>query len=206
MINTFVKASQFLSWFFLKPLFHLRFRIRIKGRHYINSVHGPLIIIANHISVYDSFLFRILPGFFTRLLPFRFMGVTKFHHNFLNFLTKIGVVPFIYSIFGVFVVTPGRGLEHGLKDAKRIIREGGIVVIFPEGRINKHGGILEFKRGAAALSITTGTPILPVAIKRVGQRFYSNVGQLIHLNPNSTFEDGTEILRTHIVELFENIK
>ena len=46
------------------------------------------------------------------------------------------------------------------------IREGGAVVIFPEGgRGNADGSLKKFKAGAVRMALETGVPILPVTIR-----------------------------------------
>lgn len=52
------------------------------------------------------------------------------------------------------------------------VREGGAVVIFPEGgRGEPGGGMRKFKAGAVRMALETGVPILPVTI-RGGQRVW----------------------------------
>jgi len=56
------------------------------------------------------------------------------------------------------------------------IREGGAVVIFPEGgRGNADGSLKKFKAGAVRMALETGVPILPVTIRgghRVWPSYY----------------------------------
>jgi 1-acyl-sn-glycerol-3-phosphate acyltransferase len=52
------------------------------------------------------------------------------------------------------------------------VREGGAVVLFPEGgRGNPDGSMKKFKAGAVRMALETGVPILPVTI-RGGQRVW----------------------------------
>jgi 1-acyl-sn-glycerol-3-phosphate acyltransferase len=54
------------------------------------------------------------------------------------------------------------------------IREGGAVVLFPEGgRGNPDGSMKKFKLGAVRMALEAGVPILPVTI-RGGQRIWPN--------------------------------
>jgi 1-acyl-sn-glycerol-3-phosphate acyltransferase len=64
------------------------------------------------------------------------------------------------------------------------IRDGGAVVIFPEGgRGNPDGSMKKFKAGAVRMALETGVPILPVTI-RGGQRVWPNTHRLPRLfNP-----------------------
>ena len=131
----FLRISQFLTWPIAFLYFHFLYRVNIHGRENLKKGEDPFIIIVNHISFADSFLFRLILGFSTPHLPLRFMAVRRFSWRWLNFLADIGVIDFIYGIFGVFVVVPGLGIEKNLEEAKRIIGRKGNIVIYPEGKI-----------------------------------------------------------------------
>lgn len=146
-------------------------------------------------------------GLFSKLIPFRFMGVLKFKYsNILNILAKIGVIPFIYAIFGVFVVTKGKGIEEGIKEAKQIISEKGVVVIFPEGQLTDGKQVYEFKKGAAALALATGAPVLPVALRKTDGVTHINIGTRFEIDPSSTWDSATELFKGKVTELFEGAK
>lgn len=165
IVNNFARVTQFLTWPFLFVIFHILFRIRISGREHFDAMETPFLIIANHVSFYDSFFFRLVLGWNTPHLPLRFMAVTHFNWPFLNFLSAAGIIDFIYSLFGVFTVTPGLGIAANLERARHVIEAGGNVVIYPEGKIATGNGIGEFKKGAAVLAIQTRVPVVPVSFR-----------------------------------------
>ncbi|MEI8249350.1 MAG: 1-acyl-sn-glycerol-3-phosphate acyltransferase, partial [Candidatus Taylorbacteria bacterium] len=84
LITQFAQITQFITWPFLWFISHVLFRIHISGREYITSAQSPFIIISNHTSFYDSFLFRLILGCWTSKLPLRFMAVRKFKWPILN--------------------------------------------------------------------------------------------------------------------------
>lgn len=127
-------------------------------------VDKPAIIIANHISFYDSFLLRL--SVYWKKFRVYFMGVRKFNSATLQFLNFIGLIPIVYYLFGVFTVTPGLGLDRNLDVFKRILSQNSAVFIFPEGSINTKTTLVPFKRGAAVLAIQTGVSVLPVGFYR----------------------------------------
>lgn len=49
-----------------------------------------------------------------------------------------------------------------LREARSILREGGSVAIFPEGRLNPANTLLPFKQGAAMLALQAGVQVVPV--------------------------------------------
>src|SRR4051812_2898534 len=79
IINRFATVTQFVFWPFAYVFFNLFFSLRITGQKKFSDVRGPFIIVCNHISFYDSFLFRLVLGAWSRNLPLRFMAVDKFN-------------------------------------------------------------------------------------------------------------------------------
>lgn len=209
LTNDFARVTQFLTWPFLFVIFHIFFRIKVRGRENFDGVVDPFIIIANHTSFYDSFLFRLALGFNTSHLPLRFMAVNKFRWRSLNFLSSIGVIDFVYSLFGVFTIVPGRGIEANLEKARRIIAIGGNVVVYPEGKIFIERGIGPFKKGAAVLARRTGAKVVPVSFKAGSREFIRRklvitVGQSIAVPDDISDEAATAILRDKVIGLYEN--
>lgn len=208
-INAFARVTQFLDWPIAFLVFGAFFRVRIAGRENFKAVKSPFLIVSNHIAFYDSFLFRLALGLFTPHLPLRFMAVDKFEWKFLNFLASIGVIEFVYSLFGVFIVVPGLGIERNLEKAKEIIKVGGNVAIYPEGKIFTRGGIGQFKKGAAVLAKHTGVPVVPVAF-RLGPKHWLrrelsiNIGAPVRMSPRDSDESAAGSLRDAVTKLYES--
>ncbi len=218
-IKAYSATTQLFSWLLFWPAFNLFFDLAIVGRENLKGVRSPLIMIANHSRFYDSFLFRVAVGPFSRLLPMRFMAVIKFADPFLNLMRRIGVVQFTYGLFGVFVVQHGLGLQKNLQRAKAIIRNKGIIAMFPEGRMNRSGQIGMFKRGVSALALSTHAPILPIGIKitknadktlaskvlsLIGLRktkIVINIGAIERLQTGKTYEEHADDLREKVARL-----
>lgn len=205
--NEFVRISQFLTWPILSILFRSVFEIRISGQEVFRNARSPFIIIANHTSFYDSFLFRLALGLWTPHLPLRFMAVTKFEKSFLNFFASMGIIDFVYSLFGVFTVTPGLGIDKNIEKAKKIISNNGNIVIYPEGRIADNGHVEPFKKGAAVLYKQTGVNVIPVSFRRCKCKIFRkiifiNVGKAISISRNRSVEDITDQYHRIVSELY----
>ncbi len=161
--NTYYKLTQFLVWPIVYIPSLIFFKLRITGKENLVNLKSPFIVASNHISIYDAFLFRLIFPF--HYLPLRFMAVKEFEWKFLNFLAKIKIIDFVYALFGVFIIVKGRGVPKNLAESKKIIKLGGNVAIYPEGRINKSEIISNFKFGAVMLAQQTGAPIVPISFK-----------------------------------------
>lgn len=202
----FLRVSQFLTWPIAYSYFNLLYRLKISGRENLEKVVRPFIIIVNHFNFADSFLLRLILGLATPHLPLRFMAVKRFDWRWLNFLSKIGVIGFIYSIFGVFIVVPGLGIEKNLKEAKRLIGQKQNIVIYPEGKIVTEHIIAPFKSGAAVLAIDTGAPVVPVSLclgarKLLRKDLTVNIGQPIAVSSDADSDDTTELFYDTVVDL-----
>jgi 1-acyl-sn-glycerol-3-phosphate acyltransferase len=204
------KVTQGLGTIFFRILFYSLFDIEIRGKENIAKEKGPAIIVSNHTVFYDSFIFHLFFSPLAPLLPLRFLGVTKFLHPGLNVLARIGAIDFVYLLFGVSVVTQGMGLEKNLKNPIKILQRGGTVTIFPAGSMRPDNTLGEFKRGAAALALMTGVPIIPVALKRYKEkgkrtRFVISVGSKFNLSPELEYEAGTKVIFEKLSTLHQGI-
>ena len=182
------------------------FFIKVEFRHENNFekiVDKPSIIIANHISLYDSFLLRFSVHW--KSMRVYFMGVTKFNSPHMRFLEKIGFISIVYQLFGVFTVTPGLGLEKNLAVPQKILEEGNVVFIFPEGNINTTKTLLPFKHGAAALAVKSGVPVLPIGFrdikKEIGKKIIISIGEPVTFLPTLSYEIASNRLQMIIQDL-----
>ncbi len=203
------KIFQIISWPFFYILFKTTLKLKVEGTENLKGVKPPLILIGNHKTFYDCFVYRVALGVTgSGLLPLRFMGAKHFHDKWLNLMSKIGVVGFIYFIFGVFPVIYGQGLDVALKDAKNIIRDGGAVAIFPEGKVIRENELGQFKRGAAALALMTGATVLPTSIKTGKRKFFRReymmrFGKPFEVPQNLSYEEGADYMRSVVLKLYE---
>ncbi len=204
-------TQKLAALFLMKPFFYLFFKFKRSGLENIKGLSGPLLIIANHKFFADSFAIGAALPITSKILPIRFMGETRHFLNAkLNFLLKIGLIPLVYKMFGVFPAVRGQGLEAALRIPKKIIENGGVVLIHPEGRVVHEKGIAEFKRGASALCLTTKVKILPTAFKllRNGcrKRYYVKFGKVFTLPEYIvTPEQGAEYMKNIIEKLYSTL-
>lgn len=202
----FFTITQTLAWALFNVYFRSIYKINVDGIEHLRAAPKPLIVIANHFGVLDGFLLNAVSGLSCPQRPFRFMAVTRFNLRSLNVLSHIGFIALVYKMFGVFTVVPGMGMERNLERAKEIIKGNGTVVIFPEGKIVNENAIKPFRNGAAALAISTATPIIPVSFRKGSRRllrrdFFIRFGPLIELT-EPAIEDGTARLYEAVTRLY----
>lgn len=62
---------------------------------------------------------------------------------------------------------------------QEIIKNGGSMLIFPEGSTSKDGNMKDFKPGAALLATKTEVPVIPCAIKGKYRKFFGERQRII---------------------------
>lgn len=131
--------------------FHVFNRLIIKGREH-EVPEGPVIVYGNHYSNLDVFLMAV-----ALKRPIRFMG----KHT----LFKTPVVGAFARACGAFPVDRSRVDLSATKTALRILKNGEVLGIFPEGTRIKGGKISDPKGGIAMFAWKTKSPVLPVHVE-----------------------------------------
>lgn len=133
----------------LRPFTTVAFDARVSGVENVPSV-GPLVVASNHLSYWDP---PLLGTWFPRTV--HFMAKRELFDNPL-----FGA---ILSRVHAFPVERESADVGAIRRALRILRNGEVVGIFPEGRRNPSGD-LQARNGAVLLAATAKCPIVPVAL------------------------------------------
>lgn len=141
----------------LGPWIKLVFRPWIKGLENL-PVDGPAILASNHLSFSDSVF---LPLVLDRKIVFLgksdyFTGKGLRGRLTASFMRAVGTIPVDRG--------GGRASEKALNTGLRILEEGGLFGIYPEGTRSPDGRLYRGKTGIARLAIESGAPVLPVAM------------------------------------------
>ncbi len=154
-----------LYYILVYPFFSLLHRVRQRGRENIPS--GAALICGNHTSLKDPIMVAFAAGFRHHI---RFMAKDE--------LMRIPVLGFLLKKAGIFGVKRGQADIKSIKTALSILKSGGKVGIFPEGRRVDSEEDSEAKTGVIMLAVKTGAPIVPVYIPRE-KRLFSAVEVVI---------------------------
>lgn len=143
------------------PAVGLLCRPSIEGRRNLEQVGGPCVVVANHQSHLDvPLLLAALPAELRRRAVVPAAADYWFaSHRFRALAAQ--------ALTDVAPLQRRGGGAHGLGRCREALRDGGVVLIFPEGTRSRSGELGAFHRGAAVLAMDAGVPVVPVAISGV---------------------------------------
>ena len=184
----FVKAS-------LKLFYRLFYKVTIVNGEKIENAKG-VVISGNHLSNHDPLLF---PAFFNKEI--RFMAKEE--------LFKIFFIKQTLKATGAIPIKRGTFDRTAINQSIKLLKEGEIVGIFPEGTRNKTGtkDMLEFHDGVAMFAVKTQKPIIPMILYEKPRRWKKNylfVGDPFELTDfynTKDYAEATKEVFNHMVEV-----
>lgn len=134
----------------LGPLVHRYFSLTCEGTEYLPA-SGPAIVVCNHLNYLDPFIVGVV---FPR--PLHFMAKSElFEKRWLAWLLRK-----VYA----FPVRRGQSDRQAIRHALKILADGHVLALFPEGTRSRTGELQELQRGAAMLALRSRAPIIPTVI------------------------------------------
>lgn len=148
-----------LAWI----LARLIYRVRISGEEHI-PLEGPAICICNHVSFVDWLIL-----FASVRRPMSFVMDHSFFKGYLlkKIMTQAKVIP-------IASAKESEALYHSAFDRMaEILKAGGVICIFPEGKITYDGKLNEFRPGILKMLKTSPVPVVPMALSGLWGSFFS---------------------------------
>jgi 1-acyl-sn-glycerol-3-phosphate acyltransferase len=161
--------------FLLVPEYLLRFvafiasrciyRFRVRGDEHI-PLEGPAILVCNHVSFVDALLLMAASP-----RPIRFI----MDH-------RIFATPLLGTLFRLAKAIPiapqkedAAIYERDFLEARKVLDEGDLLGLFPEGGITRDGELQPFKGGIMKLLETHPVPVVPIALQNLWGSYFSRV-------------------------------
>ena len=171
----------------------LWFKLEYYGMENLPTDRG-YILVGNHQSYWDPVMMGLKLD-----TTLTFMANEKLFH-------KPVLAPIIRGL-GAFPVNLKKPDMTAIRTAKKVVKEGKVLALFPEGTRSHDGKLLKFKGGVIYIASVTGEDVVPVCITYgKGGKFRSRIliryGQVI---PNQEVLEGkkkdTESMRQAAVKL-----
>jgi long-chain acyl-CoA synthetase len=189
---------------------------------------GPMLIVGNHVTTYDGPLIEYaLEGRIRRHIavamsadmlddlrhwrdPEKPRGMQGFY------LFGPPAYFLITALFNVFPLPRLRDFQTSFAHAGRAMDRGMNVMVFPEGTRSAEGTLARFRAGIGLLAKQSGVPVLPVAIRGLGElkagnkrwfrsgRLEVHVGDAISFSPEATEGEITERLHAEVEKLLKD--
>ncbi len=128
----------------------LFFRARVHGRHHVPE-SGGVLLLANHQSFFDPVL--------TTMALAR-----EGHFMARDTLFDVPILGRLFVSLNAYPVRRGTADISAIKETLRRLKEGKVVVAFPEGTRTRDGSIGSFLPGVPAVALKARTLIVPVLI------------------------------------------
>jgi long-chain acyl-CoA synthetase len=187
----------------------------------------PMLIVANHVTTFDGPLVQYaLEGRVRRHVAAAMLAemLEDYRHwrnpdrapgsKGFNFFGP-GSYFLLTALFNVFPLPRQRDFQTSFAHAGKAMDRGYNVLVFPEGTRSAEGKLARFRPGIGLLAKQSGVPVLPVAIRGLGElkagtrRWFRSgtievrVGEPIHFAPEDSEGDITSRLHDEVERLLE---
>ncbi len=161
----FLLVPEYLLRFIAWIASRLVYRFKVTGDEHIPT-EGAAILVANHVSFVDAVLLMAASP-----RPIRFI----MDHN----IFRIPVLGWLFKLGKAIPIAPQKEnaaiYEQAFAEARRVLDDGQLLCIFPEGGLTRDGQLQPFKGGIMKVLQTHPVPVVPVALTNLWGSFFSRV-------------------------------
>lgn len=178
----------------LKFLYRLIYRVKIVGEENIPK-EGAFILCGNHV----SFIKVPVIVLFTKRKVHFIAKAELFDNPILSYLGKL---------YDVIPVKRGKQDLESMKRSLKVLSNGEVLGLFPEGTRNGIQKKVKVKNGAAYMALRTGMPVVPVGIgvtKGPFPQIILNYGKPLDYHKQKAKVPEKEVLEETTSEIMDNI-
>ncbi|MFY0757792.1 lysophospholipid acyltransferase family protein [Metabacillus dongyingensis] len=172
------------------------YRIEVKGKEHFPK-EGAVLLCSNHIDNLDPPTVGI-------------SAPRQVHFMAKEELFRIPVLGGIVRKVGSFPVKRGMSDREALRNGLNVLKDGGVLGLFPEGTRSKDGQLGKGLAGAGFFALRSNALVVPCAVIGTYKPFNKVkvfFGEPINLDPlrerKATAEEATELIMSKIAELLE---
>ena len=140
-----------------RPVARVLYRPTVIGREHVPRT-GPVLFAINHLSFIDSVVITLIAP-----RDVRFLAKSEYFDRpgakgrlSKGFFESIGAIPVDRE--------SATAAQDSLESGREVLEAGGAFAIYPEGTRSRDGRLYRGRTGVAWLALTTGCPIVPVAL------------------------------------------
>lgn len=147
-------------------LTHTLYRFRNRGLERIPE-KGAAVLVCNHVSYVDALFI-----FAASKRPVRFVMHAGYYH--------VPLLRWLFRVAGVIPIASGKRnpkiLNQAFAEISSTLNNGGLVCIFPEGRLTRSGEVDAFRPGIERILEENPVPVVPLALRGLWGSFFSHAG------------------------------
>jgi long-chain acyl-CoA synthetase len=173
------------------PFTWLMGRARVSGREHLRDVRGPVLFIANHITIADPALVLLaLPARWRSRIAIAMIGefLREWRHppagtSWLKRVVWRVKYVLVVALFNVFSLPQQSGFRRSFAFAGETMDRGYSLLVFPEGQRTTHGRLNPFMAGTGLLVKKLAVPVIPIRIDGLFElkqlhRYFARPGQV----------------------------
>ena len=166
----FLLVPEYLLRFVAWVLTRIVYRFKVTGDQHIPS-DGPAILVANHVSFVDAVLLMAASP-----RPIRFIMDSR--------IFQVPVLGWLFRLAKCIPVAPQKDdpvtYQRAFDEAAKVLREGDLLGIFPEGSLTRDGQLQPFKGGVMkileqAKADGVDVPVVPMALTNLWGSYFSRI-------------------------------
>ncbi len=161
----FLLVPEYLLRFVSFLLSRVIYRFKVEGEHHIPET-GAAVLVANHVSFIDAVLLMAASP-----RPIRFVMDAS--------IFKIPVLGMLFRLAKAIPIAPRQedpaAYAAAFEQAERVLADGDLLCIFPEGGLTRDGSLQPFKPGVLRILQAQPVPVVPIALNHLWGSFFSRV-------------------------------
>ena len=168
----FMLMPEYLLRFLAFVVARLIYRYKLSGEHHIPT-QGAAILVCNHVSFVDAILLMAASP-----RPIYFIMEAR--------IFNVPALGWLFRLAKAIPIAPRtqdpQAYAAAFDAAALVLKDGGLLCIFPEGGITPDGTLQDFKGGIMKILERTGqagldVPVVPMALTHLWGSFFSRVEQ-----------------------------
>jgi 1-acyl-sn-glycerol-3-phosphate acyltransferase len=161
----FTLVPEFLLRFLVWILINTIYRVRTAGLQHVPE-QGPALLVCNHVSYVDA----LVIGTETPRPPRFLMDHLIFKKPVLGWLFRaVHAIPIAQAKDNPALK------QQAFEAAAQALRDGDLVIIFPEGSLTRDGEFRPFRGGVLEILKRQPAPVVPMALRGLWGSFFSHV-------------------------------